>query len=303
MNKIPTMVKHLVKEGMPLSLGTSTSLNSTVAEFSANPGFAERAAKLSCFGSRSFNGRTTQLCLNIAELAQRSSPLVENGKKQLPIVSSSPSLKVFGSQMGTQENNNSPLQDLMEVANSQEESAISEQTPNGDTGEKPSPYVNSRKRKGKSKETLTSTNPPMAAEANEDSNAKRNKPNKGEGNENGQVKAEEESKGCNNGNANDEKQSKSNSKLPEPPKDCIHVRARRGQATDFRSLAERGKSTIPQQVTTFQLQYTLNTNFFNTKEQKAKNTKEHKRLSSTWTNGFAYCNTMSMVSGSRHGQD
>ncbi|RZC00225.1 Transcription factor bHLH62 isoform C [Glycine soja] len=148
MNKIPTMVKHLVKEGMPLSLGTSTSLNSTVAEFSADPGFAERAAKLSCFGSRSFNGRTTQLCLNIAELAQRSSPLVENGKKQLPRVSSSPSLKVLGSQMGTQENKNSPLQDLMEVANSQEESAISEQTPNGDTGEKPSPYVNSRKRKG-----------------------------------------------------------------------------------------------------------------------------------------------------------
>ncbi|KAG4938426.1 hypothetical protein JHK82_044217 [Glycine max] len=69
MNKIPTMVKHLVKEGMPLSLGTSTSLNSTVAEFSTDPGFAERAAKLSCFGSRSFNGRTTQLCLNIAELA------------------------------------------------------------------------------------------------------------------------------------------------------------------------------------------------------------------------------------------
>ncbi|KAG4938425.1 hypothetical protein JHK86_044566 [Glycine max] len=196
----------------------------------------------------------------------------------------------------------------MEVANSQEESAISEQTPNGDTGEKPSPYVNSRKRKGKSKETSTSTNPPMglslqAAEASEDSNAKRNKPNKGEGNENGQVKAEEESKGCNNSNANDEKQSKSNSKLPEPPKDCIHVRARRGQATDSRSLAERGKSTIPQQVTTFQLQYTLNTNFFNTKEQKAKNTKEHKRLSSTWTNGFAYCNTMSVVLGSRHGQD
>ena len=70
-------------------------------------------------------------------------------------------------------------------------------------------------------------------------NAKRNKPNKGEGNENGQVKAEEESKGRNNHNANDEKQSKSNSKPPEPPKDYIHVRARRGQATDSHSLAER----------------------------------------------------------------
>uniref|UniRef100_A0A6N2M9K2 BHLH domain-containing protein n=1 Tax=Salix viminalis TaxID=40686 RepID=A0A6N2M9K2_SALVM len=39
-----------------------------------------------------------------------------------------------------------------------------------------------------------------------------------------------------NGN---QKQSKSNSKPPEPPKDYIHVRARRGQATDSHSLAER----------------------------------------------------------------
>nr|KYP48182.1 Transcription factor bHLH62 [Cajanus cajan] len=227
MNKIPSGLNHLVKEGMPL--------NSSVAEFSADPGFAERAAKFSCFGSRSFNGRTTQLGLNTnAELAQRSSPLVENGK--LPRVSSSPSLKVPGS------NKNSPLQDLMEVANSQEESTISEQTPNGDTGVKPSPYINSRKRKGpskgKAKETSTSTNPPTAAEASEDSNAKRSKPNEREGNENGQVKAEEESKrGASN--ANDEKQNKSNAKPPEPPKDYIHVRARRGQATDSHSLAER----------------------------------------------------------------
>lgn len=33
--------------------------------------------------------------------------------------------------------------------------------------------------------------------------------------------------------------SKDNSKPPEPPKDYIHVRARRGQATDAHSLAER----------------------------------------------------------------
>lgn len=37
-----------------------------------------------------------------------------------------------------------------------------------------------------------------------------------------------------------QKQSKENSKPPEPPKqDYIHVRARRGQATDSHSLAER----------------------------------------------------------------
>ncbi|ESW12684.1 hypothetical protein PHAVU_008G133600 [Phaseolus vulgaris] len=240
MNKIPSMMNHMVKEGVPPSLGTSMSLNSTVAEFSADPGFAERAAKFSCFGSRSFNGRTTQLGPNNPELTHRSSPLVENGK--LPRVSSSPSLKVLGSQMSAQENNNSPLQDQMEVANSQEESTISEQIPNGDNGVKPSPYANSRKRKGpskgKAKETSTPTNPPTAAEASEDSNAKRSKAEEGEGNENGQVKAEEESKGVTS-NANDDKQNRSNSKPPEAPKDYIHVRARRGQATDSHSLAER----------------------------------------------------------------
>lgn len=35
------------------------------------------------------------------------------------------------------------------------------------------------------------------------------------------------------------KKSKENEKSIEPPKDYIHVRARRGQATDSHSLAER----------------------------------------------------------------
>lgn len=41
-----------------------------------------------------------------------------------------------------------------------------------------------------------------------------------------------------------QKQGKEDSKLPEPPKDYIHVRARRGQATDSHSLAERVRITI-----------------------------------------------------------
>ncbi|CAI8612499.1 unnamed protein product [Vicia faba] len=205
------------------------SLNSTVAEFSTDPGFAERAAKFSCFGSRSFNGRTTQL-----SQSQRSTPLMENGK--LSRVSSSPSLKELGSQsqIGTQEN----IHDPIEVNNSQEESTFSENVL------KPSPYVNSRKRKasskGKNKENSTSSNPLMACEVGEDSNSKRIKTSEGEKVENGKVKAEEESKGgTNSNNGGDEKQNKSNSKPPEAPKDYIHVRARRGQATDSHSLAER----------------------------------------------------------------
>lgn len=53
--------------------------------------------------------------------------------------------------------------------------------------------------------------------------------NAGDGIENDAVKTEE-----------DEKKNKDDAKKPpEPPKDYIHVRARRGQATDSHSLAER----------------------------------------------------------------
>ncbi|CAJ2670075.1 unnamed protein product [Trifolium pratense] len=209
--------------------------NFVIRELIGKLGNIERAAKFSCFGSRSFNGRTTQTQLN---QTQRSTPLMENGK--LSRVSSSPSLKELGSQsqLGIQENMNcsSQLQDQIEVNNnSQEESTISE------NGVKPSPYVNSRKRKvsskGKTKENSTSSNPPMACEGVEDSNSKRMKTNDGEKIENGKVKTEEELKGGTN--SNDEKQNKSNTKPPEAPKDYIHVRARRGQATDSHSLAER----------------------------------------------------------------
>lgn len=156
---LPMMDHHhhqLVKEKIP-SLGKSVPLNSSVAEFSADPGFAERAARFSCFGSRSFNGRTSQfggLNNNNAELlpssSTRSNTLMANGK--LPRVSSSPSLKALGSQMGTQENKNSPLQDRIGLANSQEESTVSEpQNPNGENGMNATNDTNTRKRKVSSK--------------------------------------------------------------------------------------------------------------------------------------------------------
>lgn len=61
----------------------------------ADPGFAQRAAKFSCFGSRSFNDRTNPLGLNNGELTHRSAQPLGNGK--LPRLSSSPSLKQAGS--------------------------------------------------------------------------------------------------------------------------------------------------------------------------------------------------------------
>ncbi|KAE8685080.1 Cellulose-synthase-like C6 [Hibiscus syriacus] len=220
------MMDGTVTEKFP-SLGKSMGMNSSVADFSADPEFAERAAKFSCFGSRSFNGRTIQLGLNDSynEIAgYRSNPSLSNAK--IPRVSSSPSLKAMAvCQIGYK--SNTPLQDRSELASSQEESSIT----NGDP--KASERANSRKRKtvSEAKTNQNSTSPSInaakATEQNEESKKKGCISTESNGNQNGSVKTEEESKG------------NANTKPPEPPKDYIHVRARRGEATDSHSLAER----------------------------------------------------------------
>ncbi|KAJ8748182.1 hypothetical protein K2173_000590 [Erythroxylum novogranatense] len=218
------------KENMNFSsLENSLPLNSSVAEFTADPGFAERAARFSCFGTRSFNGRTRQFSLNNGDLCNS---LTGNGK--LPRVSSSPSLKTLGSQKAVK---NSSSQDRSDRVNcSQEESSVSDHVPQREASLKVSIELNSRKRKsvskGKAKEPATATltiHPTKETAINDDSSSKRSKTNEN-------VKTDEEAKG-----SGDENQPKTSSKPPEPqpPKDYIHVRARRGQATDSHSLAER----------------------------------------------------------------
>lgn len=226
------IMDQLVKENLS-NLGNSPPLNPNLADLMGDPGFAERAARFSCFGSRSFNGRTSQVGLNNTELPYRSTtPLLANAK--LPRVSSSPSLKATGSQLGVQENK---MKDATEFANSREESSVIEQIPGGEIGLKASNDVNCRKRKttsrGKEKELAPS--PPAkatkVAEADNDLN----------GNENGGVKTEEEQKWSTEDAGDDGQNHRQtdNPKPSEPLKDYIHVRARRGQATDSHSLAER----------------------------------------------------------------
>ena len=65
-------------------------------------------------------------------------------------------------------------------------------------------------------------------ESSDNSSPKRCKLNEGDGN--GTAKGEDDAKG---------NSTKNDAKPPEPSKDYIHVRARRGQATDSHSLAER----------------------------------------------------------------
>lgn len=92
---------------------------------------------------------------------------------------------------------------------------------------------NSKKRKAavpKSKgKQAAAVNPPKVAK--EDSDPKRSR-SSGSGDENEAASADTKPK-------NEQKGKETNAKAQEAPKDYIHVRARRGQATDSHSLAER----------------------------------------------------------------
>ncbi|WOH13453.1 hypothetical protein DCAR_0832963 [Daucus carota subsp. sativus] len=161
-------------------------------QISSDPGFAERAARFSCFGN-GIDGKLPKV--------GGSQRIQENKDGCLGMLSRS----------------SSP--EKGEIGDSMEESSISEQIPGGEIGLKGQKDVNVKKRKavprGKAKETLSAKEAKAGAE-NDGPNSKRSKADEG-----------------------NQKQGKEDSKLPEPPKDYIHVRARRGQATDSHSLAER----------------------------------------------------------------
>ncbi|KAB5527587.1 hypothetical protein DKX38_021434 [Salix brachista] len=239
-----SMMDSQMRGNLPIP-GKGVVKRPSLAPFPAD--FVQRAARYSCFGSNNLGGLNGQFGLNESELINGLMPRVEPGK--LSRVSSSNSMKVTVSQANVQESNKSSPQDgslnsdkkfsrqsrpsTSENGDSREESSVSEQVPGGKLSMKSQNDANSRKRKsiprGKAKETPSSSpsaSDAMVAAENDESREKRSKSDE----TNGSDKEEE------NGN---QKQSKSNSKPPEPPKDYIHVRARRGQATDSHSLAER----------------------------------------------------------------
>ncbi|GMH02464.1 hypothetical protein Nepgr_004303 [Nepenthes gracilis] len=255
------IMENFVDENF-VHLGSSIPLTANLPAMPPDPGFAERAARFSSFGSCSFNGRTSQFGLNSNPQFPYKSTLF-GGSGKLQRVSSSPTLKEAGSQMGPQKNVNCLLQEgnrkeimsnsgsistndgkfgrlvgnsspgQAEFVDSRENSSVSKQNPGGENGFKPGNEWSSRKRKaapkGKVKENCS-----KVTENGDDPSAKRSKSNEGNGNEGGQGNAEK-------GREDDSKKqsTKTNQKPPEPPTDYIHVRARRGQATDSHSLAER----------------------------------------------------------------
>ncbi|KAF4357052.1 hypothetical protein G4B88_004462 [Cannabis sativa] len=196
----------------------------SLAPFSGDPGFAARAAKFSCFGNNSNN---------FGELPFRSVPRIDPIK---PPSKASP--------LTNQPHQGSSRSSTPENGDSREGSSVSDQIPTGKAAEIIETNNNNgnKKRKaisrGKSKEIQVKDSKVVEAiENDEQHNVKRSKKDNHNDNE-GVAKGskdlnQKQTKDNNNNNNNN------NSKPPEPPKDYIHVRARRGQATDSHSLAER----------------------------------------------------------------
>ncbi|OWM76721.1 hypothetical protein CDL15_Pgr004933 [Punica granatum] len=183
--------------------------------FSTDPGFAERAARSSCFGVRNFAGG-----------------LQLNGSQRQAVTAKKE--KVLS------RDGNSGFGD---AGDSREGSSLSEQIPGVEMNNmRAQNDANARKRKsaqrGKPKD---STLPPKDSEvAGENNQPSPKKIKSGEAAENGSGKeCDENADKVSQGDKNQKLGKDSKSKQPEPPKDYIHVRARRGQATDSHSLAER----------------------------------------------------------------
>ncbi|WOK96569.1 hypothetical protein Cni_G05276 [Canna indica] len=195
-------------------------------QLSAHLDFAERAAR---FSSLNYGHLATQLGLLDTEKLSRAARFqngMPEGRKETPVAD----------RLQLDMNNG-------ELVTAREESSVSDPAASGeDAGS------NAKKRKappkGKAKETslansVMDPSPKVAEE--EHSGMKRCRSMEKNGNEIEAVKPKvEHNDGCSsNGNSGQKQGRDCAAKSPEPPKDYIHVRARRGQATDSHSLAER----------------------------------------------------------------
>lgn len=180
-----------------------------LAPFQTDPGFAERAARYSCFGTKNLGGLMGQFGFSDIEMPPRSSgklSRVSSSKDLLETDMRSVSGRKLSksSRSSSPENASTPIEDAKAVND-----------------------VNARKRKAAPKG--------KAKDAKEGADDKRSKSSETNGNE----KAKVEPNTAVNGDGTKKQNKETPKPSPEPPKDYIHVRARRGQATDSHSLAER----------------------------------------------------------------
>lgn len=163
-----SMLDHQLRGNLPISRNSISPHHPSFVPLSADPGFAERAAKFSCFSSRNLGALPCQFGVPEPE-PYRSAPRAESGK--LSRVSSSQSLKA-GSQMSMLENKEIPLQegigserkfsrlsrpstpDNAEFSNAREESSNSGQNTGGESASKGPNEIYGRKRKAAPKNKL-----------------------------------------------------------------------------------------------------------------------------------------------------
>ncbi|GAA0147757.1 hypothetical protein LIER_07380 [Lithospermum erythrorhizon] len=252
-----SMIDHQIRENLPnLQFpGNHFPAQSSLTQLTTDPGFAERAARYSCFAETNLGGLSGHQIhgLNESELQQRMENKMDYSGKLSRVSSNQSLVKISGSQaINAQENTDgdqkfsrlsrSSTPKKPEFGDSCENSSVSEQNPGGETGL--NGHLNSKKRKSSSKgkgKDVPSSNSTQETNAATEINELSAKRSKSDGNENekdGKPKGDENATNNSAGSGN-KKEGKDNQKSTEPPKDYIHVRARRGQATDAHSLAER----------------------------------------------------------------
>lgn len=168
-----SMMDHQIRGGLPIP-GHHLPNRPNFAPFPTDPGFAEGAARFSCFANKSLGGLNGQIGLNDSEILNHR---VVSGK--LSRVSSNQSIKISGSQFDVQESKDGSLQEGVSVSDrkfsklsrsstpentefgdSRENSSVSEQITGGEVGTNAQKDANSRKRKsiprGKAKEPSSS---------------------------------------------------------------------------------------------------------------------------------------------------
>ncbi|WOL18733.1 transcription factor bHLH77 [Canna indica] len=209
----------------------------------ADPGFAERAARLSIFDGQNYGWLSSNL-----ELPGNGKPS-NPASNQLPVASGPQighlerSRQIPASNGLQMEMNNAELGIAREETSvSDPLSASREASLGGSKGSSAKKRKSPVKSKEKEMFPLKSAADPAEVADEEDSDAKTRlsmENNDEFGNKSVRPKVENNDDAKTNGNSEQKHGKESNAKSSEPLKDYIHVRARRGQATDSHSLAER----------------------------------------------------------------
>ncbi|RRT43605.1 hypothetical protein B296_00054358 [Ensete ventricosum] len=218
--------------------------------FSAEPGFEDGAARLSCFAGRSSGSFAGQFGFldpgNLSEASRSQCP--KAGFGSCVGVGQSRSERPAHLEMKMRPKiDGSSTAEESEVGNGPEESSLSDRMTaeasslRGITDNNSGKWKTATKRKGRGAPLSSSaTNPPANLAEEESSDAKRCKTADRKGGAKNEVAKPKTEK---NGHPGHREGKDNDHQPPEPPKDYIHVRARRGQATDAHSLAERVRKT------------------------------------------------------------